>query len=154
MIATWLLIAGLSVCFSGSLFGWLYTDAQKECHERRAKFLATHSQGPMPRCLGEEDEMNEANPIQMIERTTVHKFDKTEEDNPEKPCEVVSVTSLNGKCAIHTVEVNGQEVSRVEDAALVAEIAKLEKGLAALEAHGVEPTKIGGSDCGGISCGD
>ncbi len=98
--------------------------------------------------------MQEANPIQMIERTRVDKFDKTEEDNPEKPCEVVTVTSLNGQCAIRTVEVNGQETQRFEDPAIIAKIKELEHGLKALEAHGVGVVKIGGSDASGPTCSD
>jgi hypothetical protein len=33
--------------------------------------------------------MEEKSKVRMIERVTVMKFDKTEEDNPTEPCEVV-----------------------------------------------------------------
>ena|SRR5689334_16682669 len=93
--------------------------------------------------------------IQTIERTRVAKYDKTHEDDPQTPHEIVTVTALNGKTALRTVTNNGEITEQFQDENLIAKIAALELGPQAIEQHHQEAVKkLGASDGGGPHVGD
>lgn len=48
--ATWILISLLILIGSGELFGWMWTDAKKDCHLRNERLLADQREGPLQQC--------------------------------------------------------------------------------------------------------
>ena len=47
---TWLLIAGLTLAFSGELFAVFSSSREADCHQRNSTLLMEQKQGPIQEC--------------------------------------------------------------------------------------------------------
>lgn len=53
MLFTYVLIAVLNLAVGGELFGWLWSNANGNCHKQNEQLLMENRQGPLRHCLGE-----------------------------------------------------------------------------------------------------